>query len=162
MFKKHIKFRVKKTNITKFAKRKTTSKLSFEIINKTKIKITLILHIKRLTLKNNTTKILIVFDTILCRKMKRSYWCFNSNSRWKLYNKNLIVIYTIFIRKIKRNSLKSYSIHLKKYQHQKVQYILRHRYYFTLITHSIHIIFHRKTYLIRFDIRNISIWINLN
>ena len=114
MFKKHIKFRVKKTNITKFAKRKTTNKSSFEVINKTKIKITLILHIKRFTLKNNTTKVLIVFDTVLCRKIKRNYWCFNSNSRWKLYNKNLIVIYTIFIRKMKRNSLKSYSIYLKK------------------------------------------------
>ena len=73
MFEKHIKFRVKKTNITKFAKRKTTNKLSFEIINKTKIKITLILHIKRFTLKNNTTKILIVFNTVLCRKIKRNH-----------------------------------------------------------------------------------------
>ena len=73
MFKKHIKFRVKKTNITKFAKRKTTNKSSFEVINKTKIKITLILHIKRFTLKNNTTKVLIVFDTVLCRKIKRNY-----------------------------------------------------------------------------------------
>ena len=105
---------MKKTNITKFAKCKTTNKLLFKIINKTKIKITLILHIKRFTLKNNTTKVLIVFDTVLCRKIKRNYWCFNSNSRWKLYNKSLIVIYTIFIRKIKRNSLKLYSIHLKK------------------------------------------------
>ena len=114
MFKKHIKFRVKKTNITKFAKRKTTNKSSFKIINKIKIKILLILYIKRLTLKNNTTKILIVFDTISCRKIKQNHWCFNLNSRWKLYNKNLIVIYTIFIRKIKRNSLKLYSIHLRK------------------------------------------------
>ena len=114
MLEKHIKFRVKKTNITKFAKRKITNKLLFEIINKTKIKITLILHIKRFTLKNNTTKVLIVFNTTLCRKIKRNHWCFNSNSRWKLYNKNLIVIYTIFIRKIKRNLLKSYSAHLKK------------------------------------------------
>ena len=114
MFKKYIKFRVKKTNITKLAKRKTTNKLLLETINKTKIKITLILHIKRFTLKNNTTKVLIVFDTVLCRKIKRNYWCFNSNSRWKLYNKNLIVIYTAFIRKIKRNSLKLYLIHLKK------------------------------------------------
>ena len=114
MFEKHIKLRVKKTNITKFAKRKTTNKSSFEIINKTKIKITLILHIKRFTLKNNTTKILIVFDTILCRKMKRNHWCLNLDSRWKLYNKNLTVIYTVFIRKIKRDSLKSYSVHLKK------------------------------------------------
>ena len=114
MFEKHIKFRVRKTNITKFAKRKTTSKSSFKIINKTKIKITLILHMKRLTLKSNTTRVLIVFDTVLCRKMKRNHWCLNSNSRWELYNKNLTVIYTAFIRKIKRNSLKSYSAHLKK------------------------------------------------
>ena len=73
MFKKYIKFRVKKTNITKLAKRKTTNKLLLETINKTKIKITLILHIKRFTLKNNTTKVLIVFDTVLCRKIKRNY-----------------------------------------------------------------------------------------
>ena len=49
------------------------NKLLLEIINKTKIKITLILHIKRFTLKNNTTKILIVFNTILCRKIKQNY-----------------------------------------------------------------------------------------
>ena len=73
MFKKHIKFRVKETNIMKLAKRKTTSKSLFEIIDKTKIKITLILHMKRFTLKNNITKILIVFDTILCRKIKRNH-----------------------------------------------------------------------------------------
>ena len=73
MLEKHIRFRVKKTNITKLAKRKTTNKSSFETTNKTKIKITLILHIKRLTLKNNTTKVLIVFDTVSCRKMKRNH-----------------------------------------------------------------------------------------
>ena len=73
MLEKHIKLRVKKTNITKLARRKITNKSSFETINKTKIEITLTLHMKRLTLKNNTTKILIVFDTTLCRKIKRNH-----------------------------------------------------------------------------------------
>ena len=144
MFKKHIKFRMKKTNITKVAKRKITNKLLFKIINKTKIKITLILYIKRFTLKNNTIKILIVFDTILCRKIKRNYWCFNLNSRWKLYNKNLIVIYTIFIRKIKRNLLKLYLIYLKKISTSK------RLIHFTILSHLIYIIFHLKTHLIYF------------
>ena len=73
MFEKHIKLRVKKTNITKFARRKTTNKSSLETINKTKVEITLILHMKRLTLKNNTTKVLTVLDTALCRKVKRDH-----------------------------------------------------------------------------------------
>ena len=73
MLERHIKLRVKKTNITKLAKRKTTNKSSFEATNKTKIEITLIVHIKRFTLRNNKTKVLTVFDTALCRKIKRNH-----------------------------------------------------------------------------------------
>ena len=114
MFKRHIRLRVKETNITKPARRKTTNRSSSEATNKTKVEITLTLHMKRLTLRDNTTKVLTVLDTALCRRMKRSHWCFNSDSRWELYNKNLIVIYIAFIRRMKRDSLKSYSAHLKE------------------------------------------------